>query len=79
MSKADLVEVPTFKLDPEAKYLIVIDSRAFTAEDAFKLTKYLKKMGMNNAVAMMVDGDPATAVRVIEDPKETETDSEPTT
>lgn len=54
------------ELKPGAKYLIAIDRASISQEDAELLLKALKGMGIENALLLMTDGDPNTAVKVIE-------------
>lgn len=62
-----LVEAHTIKLDADFRYLVVLDNRAVTKEDGAALGRALKSIGMNHGVVFMVNGDPATAVKIVED------------
>jgi hypothetical protein len=53
-------------LDPAKKYLIVLDGSAVSKADAQALNLALEAMGIDHAVAIIVDGDPATSVQIVE-------------
>jgi hypothetical protein len=68
---AEIVIANATELKPDRKYLIVLDRRAITEEDAHKLMKGLAKIGITNSVGVAVLGDAAQAVKIIEQ-KETQ-------
>ena len=58
--------VNAHELKPNAKYLIVVSQEVMDESDVRKLTKSLGEMGIKNAVALHVPGDPDDAVKIIE-------------
>jgi hypothetical protein len=54
------------ELKPGAKYLIALDRHAISMEDTQLLLSGLKGMGIENAVAVMVNGNPNELVQVVE-------------
>lgn len=68
MSKADhkIVITNATELKPGSKYLIALDRNSCTQEDAHLLLKGLKGMGIDNAVAFMLDGDPNQTLQIVE-------------
>lgn len=54
------------ELKPGAKYLIAFDRNSLSEEDAHNLTHALKALGIENAVAVLADGDPNKVMKVIE-------------
>lgn len=68
MGKQIKVEIAqAIKLDPEKNYLIALDRTAVSRRDAAELLEALRKEGITASVALMVNGDPKTAVKVIEE------------
>lgn len=66
MTKASITVVNATQLKPGAKYIFVIDKNAMTLHDVSALAKHLNKIGIENAVAMMVDGNPNKLVKIVE-------------
>lgn len=64
--RIEVVTARGVELDPSKRYLIILDSSALAPEEAQYLLSEMHKQGMNHAVAMMVDGDPTTAVQIVE-------------
>jgi CRISPR/Cas system type I-B associated protein Csh2 (Cas7 group RAMP superfamily) len=54
------------ELKPGAKYLIAFDRGSLTEEDAHNLTHALKAMGIDNAIAVLTDGNPSNVMKVVE-------------
>lgn len=52
-------------LKPDARYIIVLNQEHFSVEDVAKLMQSLKQMGIKNAVALHIPGDPDDAVKII--------------
>lgn len=65
MTKVELVKARTFELDPKKFYLVVIDRKAITIEDAENLFKGLPS---NQGIVLMVNGDPNDVIKIIEQP-----------
>lgn len=55
---------PVFELNKNRQYLIGIDHRYFTLNDASILARELKLMGIPNAIAVF-NGDPNGALKII--------------
>lgn len=65
--EAKIVIVNAIELKPGKKYLICIDRNMVDNENAYILMEKLKAAGMGWAVGLMTDGDPTTAVKIIEE------------
>ena len=59
-----LVKAPTFELDPDKFYVIIIDRRSISREDMAAANQQLGKQGIHG-LTLMLTGDPGT-VRIIE-------------
>ena len=59
-----IVKAPTFELDPDKFYVMIVDRRSLTREDAVALNEQLGKAGIHG-LTVMLTGDPGT-VRIIE-------------
>lgn len=57
------------ELKPGSRYLIVVDQNSITGEDLHLLVQGLRGMGIENALALSVDGDPTKLVQVVEQPE----------
>lgn len=64
MSEVEIVKGTAFELDPSKTYLICFDSRTISPADVASLAKKLKLS--NGSVAIMLNGDANTAVKVVE-------------
>jgi hypothetical protein len=54
MSEVRLTKARTFELDPAKKYLIQVKEGALAEEDVISLGKQLEKMGIKNAVFVIL-------------------------
>lgn len=63
--KVEIAEA--IKLDPGKRYMILLDHRTITKATAADLVEALKQIGVEHTVTLVVNGDPSTAVKVIED------------
>lgn len=70
MTTAKIHVVNATQLKPGAKYMFVIDKSAMPLEDVAALARHLRGIGIENAVAVMVDGDPKKLVKIIEQESE---------
>lgn len=64
MIKVELVKGTVFELDPTKNYLLCFDKKSISIGDLRLLSKQLK-FG-NGSIAVMIDGDPNTAVKIVE-------------
>jgi hypothetical protein len=64
--RIEVVTAEATALDPDKKYLILLDNAAVSKEQGYQLKHELESMGINHTVGMLVDGDPATAVQIVE-------------
>lgn len=64
--RIEVVTAEAVALDPDKKYLILLDNGAVSKEQGRQLTQSLADMGINHTVGMLVDGDPATSVQIVE-------------
>jgi hypothetical protein len=64
--RVEVVIANAIALDPAKKYLIVMDAAAVSREDVARLLDGLHDQGIEAATALLTDGDPFTAVQVIE-------------
>lgn len=62
----ELVRAEILELDPTKKYLILLDGAAVSKAQAHDLVGGLSEIGIVHAVGMLVDGDPATSVQLVE-------------
>lgn len=58
--------VNAVELKPDKKYLLAFDSHHFTMENAHHLLQALKRMGIENALAVFTNGDPDEGIKIIE-------------
>lgn len=65
-TEAEIIITNATELKPGSKYLLALDGDRVSEETAQQVLKGLKKMGIKNAVCLIVDGDPTTAVTIIE-------------
>ncbi len=66
VKKFEIVKANAYELDPSKVYLICIDRASASVDDVQQLVEKLKIA--NGSVALMTNGDPNTAVKVIEAP-----------
>lgn len=68
MTKTDhkIVIANATELKPDSKYLIVLDRNSCTMASAHDLLQGLKALGIDNAVAFMIDGDPNKTLQIVE-------------
>jgi hypothetical protein len=66
VKQIELVKAEVLELDPTKRYLVLLDGAAVSPDDGHLLKEALADMGVNYAFAMMVDGDPATSVQIVE-------------
>lgn len=64
MTKVELVKGTVFEIDPKKNYLICIDRSVMSIDDIHILMRKLKIS--NGSVAIMTNGDPTTAVKIVE-------------
>lgn len=62
--KVEMVKGTAFELDPNKNYLICFDRNVISSEEVHMFMNRLKIS--NASVAIMINGDPSTAVKVIE-------------
>lgn len=62
----ELVKAEVLEIDPAKTYLILLDGAAVSREEAHELVAQLAARGIVHAVGMLVDGDPATSVQLVE-------------
>lgn len=62
----DTVIIGAVRLKPNRKYLLIFDKHSLEVEDMRKLSEELKRSGFNIKVSVAINGDPTTAVKVIE-------------
>lgn len=66
VTESRIVITHATELKPGAKYLIAFDSSSVSFEGAQRLTHALKAIGVENAVAVLTDGNPTEVMRVVE-------------
>lgn len=64
--EARVVVVNATELKPGAKYVLAIDKSSLTMHDLELLQKELRRMGVENTVALLTNGDPSTVMKIIE-------------
>lgn len=70
--QVELANGVKYSFKPSRAYILAFDKNKFSDEDAALLNKALSDMGITRVVAVLVDGDPETAMRAFEDKKSVE-------
>lgn len=65
-TKIVIANATATELKPDAKYLIGLDRSVITLEDAHNLLTGLKNIGIENAIVLVVKGDPTKVIKIIE-------------
>lgn len=64
--KVELVQGTVYQLDPEKRYIIAFDNRAIPKGEVTALQDALKVIGLKHSVGVIVNGNPNSAIKVIE-------------